>query len=162
MNHNNLMRCLISNDTNDRGFNVLKDIFLLAIRIYVAWIFLNSGLIKLDNWSQTLELFRSEYHVPLLPPVLAAYVGTAGELIFPCLIIAGLFTRWAALGLFVVNAMAVISYPQLLDFECPAAINDHKYWAILMSALFIFGAGRWSLDYFLGRKNVSKNGYQSF
>ena len=40
----------------------------------------------------------------------------------------------AALGLFAVNLMAVISYPQLFSFECPAAINDHLYWGMLLLA----------------------------
>lgn len=147
-----ILGCLTWNGLDDGFSKSLSDIFLLALRVYIAWIFLKSGLLKLENWPQTLELFASEYQVPVLPPVLAAYVGTAGELIFPSLIIIGLFTRWAALGLFAVNAMAVISYPQLFEFECPAAINDHKFWAMLITAIFVFGAGRLSLDYLLKRK----------
>jgi len=119
---------------------------LLFLRCYVAWQFMHAGIIKLQNWPGTLQLFESEYHVPLLPPDLAAYVGAGGELFFPCLIILGLFARPAAVGLLAVNAMAVISYPQLWEFECPAAINDHFYWSILLITVAIFGAGRFSLD----------------
>ena len=121
-------------------------LLLLALRCYVGWQFFHSGLIKLQNWPGTLELFHSEYHVPLLPPDLAAYMGAGGELFFPCLFVLGLFSRPAALGLFAVNAMAVISYPQLFEFECPAAINDHFYWAILLVVIAVFGAGRISVD----------------
>ena len=149
---NNLIKCATWNGTDDTLSKTMSDVFLLALRVYVAWIFLKAGLLKLGDWGQTLELFQSEYQVPLLSPVLAAYLGTAGELVFPVLIIVGLATRWAALGLFAVNAMAVISYPQLFEFECPAAINDHKYWGMLIAALFVFGAGRLSLDYLLKRK----------
>ena len=117
-----------------------------AVRCYVAWQFLHAGIIKLQNWQGTLELFHTEYHVPLLPPDLAAYVGAGDELFFPCLLIAGLFARPAAIGLFFVNAMAVISYPQLWEFECPAAINDHFYWGILLVTVFVFGPGPFSID----------------
>lgn len=124
---------------------------LAVLRCYVAWQFLHAGIIKLQNWQGTLELFHTEYHVPFLPPDLAAYVGAGGELFFPCLIILGLFARPAALALFFVNAMAVISYPQLWEFECPAAINDHFYWGILLLIVIVFGAGRFSLDALAGR-----------
>jgi putative oxidoreductase len=116
------------------------------LRCYVAWQFLHSGMIKLQNWPGTLELFHTEYHVPVLPPDLAAYMGAGGELFFPCLLILGLFARPAAIGLLFVNAMAVISYPQLWEFDCPAAINDHFYWTILLLIVVVFGAGRLSLD----------------
>ena len=127
-------------------------ILSVVLRCYVAWQFLHAGIIKLQNWPGTLELFHTEYHVPLLPPELAAWMGAGGELFFPCLLIAGFFTRPAAIGLFFVNAMAVISYPQLWDFECPAAINDHFYWGILLLVLFISGAGRISTDWLIKNK----------
>jgi putative oxidoreductase len=37
----------------------------------------------------------------------------------------------------------------LFTLECPAAINDHKYWAILIFTIFCFGPGRASADYVL-------------
>ncbi len=124
----------------------------LFVRCFVAWQFLKAGWIKLNDWSVTLDLFREEYQVPLLHPELAAYAGTAGELFFPSLLILGLFSRPAALGLFAVNAMAVISYPVLWSLECPAAINDHLYWGILLLMLAVFGVGKFSLDTVLSRR----------
>jgi putative oxidoreductase len=118
----------------------------LAIRLYVGSQFMKSGLVKINDWSATLALFHDEYKVPLLPPDLAAYMGAAGELTFPLLLFIGLLSRPAALGLFLVNAMAVISYPQLFSFECPAAINDHFYWGALLLVIVAFGPGRFSLD----------------
>lgn len=121
----------------------------LALRLYVGWQFFKSGMVKLSDWGATLELFRSEYHVPLLPPELAAVMGAGGEILFPLLLAVGLLSRPAALGLFAVNLMAVISYPQLFAFDCPAAINDHKYWGLLLLVLVAFGPGRFSLDRWL-------------
>lgn len=123
----------------------------LAIRWYVGWQFFKSGMLKVSDWGSTLALFQYEYHVPVLSPQIAAVMGVFGELTFPALLFIGLVSRPAALGLFAVNLMAVISYSQLFAFECPAAINDHFYWGALLLALIAFGPGRLSLDYWLSR-----------
>ena len=127
-----------------------------ALRVYVGWQFFKSGLTKITDWSSTLALFRDEYTVPLLPPELAAVMGTMGELTLPILLFVGLLSRPAALGLLAVNLMAVISYPQLFKFECPAAINDHFYWGVLLLVIFAFGPGRVSLDRRLTRRPASQ------
>ena len=123
----------------------------LALRCYIGWQFFKSGLTKIQEWDTTLALFRDEYHVPVLPPELAAYMGAGGELLLPLLLFAGLLTRPAALALFCVNAMAVLSYPQLFAFECPAAINDHFYWGAGLLMVVAFGPGRIALDSALAR-----------
>ncbi len=119
----------------------------LAARLYVGWVFLHSGLLKVMDWDQTRALFASEYHVPLLPAELAAVAGAGGELLFGSLVLIGLAGRAAALGLFAVNALAVISYRQVLlgeGFE--AALGQHVLWGVLLGALYLQGPGRWSAD----------------
>jgi putative oxidoreductase len=126
--------------------DLLQPVLLLAARLYVSSVFFKSGLVKISDWGATLALFRDEYKVPLLPPDLAAYTGAFGELAFPVLIVLGLMGRLGAAGLFVVNVMAVVSYPQLWGFDCPAGINSHFYWGSLLLALFVFGPGTLSVD----------------
>lgn len=135
------------------GLAQLAAPFALATRLYVSWQFLKSGYLKISSWDVTLDLFRTEYHVPVLPPELAAVVGTAGELFFPVLVVLGLFGRLGALGLFAVNAMAVISYSHVLFSEgFEAAIGQHYLWGFMLAMLAIHGPGRWSVDRLLGSR----------
>jgi putative oxidoreductase len=125
----------------------LQPLVQLLARLYVAKVFFMSGREKLSDWGATLALFHDEYKVPILPPDFAAVMGTAGEVGFSTLLALGLFGRFGAVGLFFVNAMAVLSYPQLWDFDCPAAINSHFYWGSIIAGLIAFGPGKWSLDH---------------
>jgi len=126
--------------------DLFQPIALLAVRLYVASVFWASGHEKLRDWSSTLALFHDEFKVPVLAPDVAAYLGTFGELFFPALLVLGLFGRFSAAGLFFVNVMAVLSYPQLWGFECPAAVNSHFFWGALLLMLVVFGPGKLSLD----------------
>lgn len=133
-------------------FDLLRDALLLCFRLYLAWVFLRSGLAKLDDWDNTLFLFQEEFQVPLLPPALAAIAGTLGEIALPPLLALGLAGRFAAAGLFVVNAMAVVSYPALWTFECPAALQSHVFWGAGLLTLLACDGGRLALDPLLARR----------
>ncbi len=115
---------------------------LLAARLYLLDVFFKSGLTKVRDWEATLFLFNEEYHVPVLPPELAAWLGTGGELVFPVLLAVGLFSRPAALGVFFLNLVAVYSYPDI----SVAGMKDHVLWGVLSFALVLFGPGRLALD----------------
>ncbi|CAM3126688.1 DoxX family protein [Moritella viscosa] len=128
--------------------SMLEPVALLAARFYVGWAFFSSGLTKLNNWDSTLFLFEEEYHVPLLPYELAAYLGTAAEIILPLLLMAGLASRFSALGLFFVNIVAVIS----LEDIAAAAYAQHVLWGTLLLQVVIFSGGRVAFDYIVKRK----------
>ncbi len=130
----------------------LAPLFDLAIRLYVAQVFFLSGLTKIRDWSVTLALFDGEYAVPLLPPWLAAALGTAGELALPVLLVLGLASRFGAAGLFVVNAVAVLSYPDISDL----GRQDHVLWGALLLVTLCHGPGRWSLDHLIVARLADK------
>ena len=129
------------------GANVLD----LAIRVLVARDFFMAGLTKIRDWDTTLALFQDEYHVPVLPPELAAIGGTFGELFFPVLLVLGLGTRFAALGLSLVNVMAVVSYWHVLK-DLEPALAMHVTWAILLLVPLFHGPGKISLDAWIWRR----------
>jgi putative oxidoreductase len=139
------------------GLNLLQPLLALGVRVWVGLQFWKSGLLKLQSWDSTLYLFRDEYHVPVLPPELAAVVGTFGELFFPVLLFLGLFGRLGALGMSAVNIMAVVSYAHVLlspGFE--GAIAQHVLWGFMLVVLIVYGPGRISLDHLLfGRKGAA-------
>jgi putative oxidoreductase len=140
----------------ERLLDPLQPLFLLATRWYVSWQFLKSGWIKVTSWQSTLDLFQNEYHVPLLPPQLAAVTGAFGELFFPVLLVLGIGGRIGPLGLFFVNLMAVVSYRQVLLAEgFEAALAQHVLWGFMLALLAVFGNGTWSLErIFAGRRNT--------
>jgi putative oxidoreductase len=120
----------------------------LALRVVVGIAFFRSGLAKIQSWETTVLLFENEYQVPLLPPELAAYLGTAAELVLPVLLVAGLCGRGAALALFVFNIVAVISYPDLSD----GGLLQHQFWGWLLLVTLLHGPGKLSVDHFVRRR----------
>jgi putative oxidoreductase len=151
---NSLTPVITAHSALARLLDAVRPWLLLATRLWVSWQFLKSGWLKLATWDSTLELFRSEYQVPVLSPTLAAVCGTFGELFFPALLVLGLFTRFGALGLFAVNAMAVISYWHVLGGEgFEAALAQHVLWGYMLAVLAVSGAGALALDDKLAPRN---------
>ena len=124
------------------GLETLQPLAQLGARFYVAQAFFLSGLTKIHDWDTTIALFNDEYKVPLLPPMVAAIAGTTGELVLPVLLLLGLAGRFAALGLSVMNVVAVISLAEI----APAALQQHQLWGSLLIGLALWGPGKWSLD----------------
>lgn len=125
-----------------------QSVLALVFRLYLANVFFSAGLTKIKSWNTTLELFAYEYTVPLIPSDLAAYMSTAAELVLPVLLVLGLGSRFSALGLFILNYVAAISYPDI----SPAGINDHYFWGVMCLSLFIYGPGKASLDQFIAKR----------
>jgi len=126
----------------------------LCLRLWVADAFWRAGLVKIANMDSTLSLFENEYHVPILPPDFAAYLGTGIELVVPWFLAVGLFGRLSAGFLFVYNIIAVISYPDLWPDGFWTGLfgtgfMDHKAWGIMLLVTFLAGPGKLSVDHLL-------------
>jgi putative oxidoreductase len=119
----------------------------LLMRFSIFWVFWRSGMLKAANMEQAVMLFREEYMLPILPPDVAAYLGTAVELAAPCLILVGLFTRLAALSLIGLT----------LTIQFLVYWNDypsHLLWLAILVFILTRGPGPFSLDALIvkGRK----------
>ena len=118
-------------------------ILLLVQRLGLAAIFFQSGRTKVEGLftipDTTVELFRSEYALPLLPPEVAAYMAAGAEHLFPLLLVLGLFTRLSAVALLAMTLVIQV-------FVYPDAWPTHLSWAGLLLPLIAMGGGRLSLD----------------
>ncbi|MEO8384167.1 MAG: DoxX family protein [Betaproteobacteria bacterium] len=126
----------------DQAMRWFSPLFLLGLRVYVANVFFKSGLTKVQDFSSTVALFENEYKVPVVSPVLAAFSGTAAELILPALLVLGLASRPTALALFVFNIVAVVAYPDISE----SGVKDHMLWGTMILVIAFFGSGKLSID----------------
>lgn len=130
-----------------RFLSALQPLLALGTRLWVGWVFLKSGLLKVSNWDSTIFLFEEEYRVPVLSPGLAAVSGTFAELLFPVLLGLGLLGRVGALGLSAVNTMAVVAYAHVLMADgMEAAIAQHYLWGFMLLFLAVYGNGPLAVD----------------
>ncbi|WP_339529069.1 DoxX family protein [Pseudomonas mucidolens] len=130
-------------------------------RFSIAAVFWKSGQTKVEGFAvdvisgtfqfnaphlapSTLPLFRSEYHVPLLSPEMAAYLAAFAEHLFPILILAGLATRFSALALLGMTLVIQL-------FIYPDAYPTHGTWIALLLVLIGKGPGRLSMDHLIAR-----------
>lgn len=131
-----------------RGLEFLTPVVDLGARLWLANVFWKSGMTKITTWDSTLSLFNYVYSVPLLPPDLAAVLSTAVELGGAALLAIGLAGRFGTASLFVLNIVAVISYPDLSD----VGLKDHYYWGLLLLIFLVRGPGKLSVDYWIRSK----------
>ena len=115
----------------------------LVVRLGVAGVFFMSGRSKVDGvlhiTDGTYNLFREDYHLPLIPPEIAAHLATYAEHVFSILLVLGLFTRLSALAFLGMTAVIEV-------FVYPDAWPTHLSWAGLLIYVAARGGGRWSLD----------------
>lgn len=122
----------------------------IAARFALAVPFLRSGLTKWSGWLRVspvadflfestfqLHLFGRTYPFPM--PDVLAHLDAAAEVALPILLIAGLATRFSALGLLVMTAVIQLTVPS-------GWANFHLPWAALALALITLGPGPLSLD----------------
>jgi putative oxidoreductase len=131
-------------------------------RVALAGVFWRSGQTKIEGlaidlfagqfelgWPRLSDsavfLFREEYRLPLIPPEWGALLAAWGEHVLPLLLLIGLGTRFAALGL--LGMTAVIQF-----LVYPDAWPTHGVWAAVLLWLMARGPGVVSLDHLIGRR----------
>jgi len=117
----------------------------ISLKLWIADTFFQSGLTKIQTFDTTILLFSYEYTVPLLSPVFAAYLATGAELILPVMLVLGLFTRFSTAGLFILNFVAAISYPDLSE----AGMQDHYIWGMVLLVILTNRTHKLTLDYYV-------------
>jgi putative oxidoreductase len=127
----------------------------LLARLAIASVFWRSAQTKISGWmfldqswqfynlnQTTFVLFAEEYKVPLLSPVLSAYMATFSEFFLSLAIALGFVTRLSALGL--LGMTAVIQF-----FVLPDGWPTHILWVTILLYLIKFGPGNLSADHFI-------------
>ena len=117
----------------------------LIARVAPAAVFWQSGQTKIEGWhvsDNAIYLFREEYKLPLIDPVLAAHLAALAEHFFPILLVLGLATRFAALALLGMTLVIEI-------FVYPDAWPTHGTWVACFLLLMAQGGGTWSLDHLI-------------
>lgn len=123
----------------------------VAARVGLARVFGGSAQAHLANWQTTLYLFDNTYHVPLLPPHIAAYMAVALEVGSTPLLLLGLATRLTSLALAGMTLVIEV-------FVFPQAWPTHIQWAVMILVLLRWGPGPISLDALIARYFGSRTG----
>lgn len=127
-----------------------QSLALLALRFALAVPYFRSGLTKWDGFLSLSPsariLFTEEFRlhifgaqIPYPAPVLMATLAGIAEIVLPILLVLGLFTRFAALGLFIMTVIIQLTVPD-------GWANFHLPWAAMALALMSFGGGKVALD----------------
>jgi len=142
-------------DVGRRLASTVEPVFNLGVRLWMAKIFFDSGLVRVNSWAKQPELFEKFHPVPGIPPALAAYVTTVAELVLPALLVLGLFTRLPALGMLVM-AMVIefVSARTPEGIEAGIGNPQHVLWMLLLGYLFIRGGGPLSADGLITRRRA--------
>jgi putative oxidoreductase len=133
----------------------------LILRIALALPFLRAGQTDWDGWFNLsfgvkarfadlrLHWFGAEYPFP--QPDLMALAASLAEVALPALLIVGLGTRYAALGLLIMTGVIELTFPE-------GWANFHLYWASLALAIMTLGPGKIALDYASGLDGGTRAG----
>ncbi len=133
-------------------FSWFEPIAFFCIRAWLFKIFFSSGWQKYTAWESTKVLFETEYKVPYLKPLTAALLGTGAEILLAVFLLLGLGARLPALGLFMLNLIAVMSYGDFLfKPENLCALKDHLSWGFMILVILVSGHSKISIDHLFNR-----------
>lgn len=139
--------CALAQGLTARLDRIPYSVLALGARIFPAAVFWRSGQTKLEGWrvsENAIYLFKEDYKLPLLDPVVAAHLAAAMEHLFPALLALGLASRLAAAALLAMTLVIEI-------FVYPDAWPTHGVWATCFLLILARGPGVVSLDRLLSR-----------
>ena len=118
----------------------------LAVPFWRSGILKWSGFLKLSDTAVTLFTDEFMIHLPGGPfhypaPAVMAFLSGCGEVTFPVLLVLGLATRFAALGLLFMTV--------IVELTVPDGWPVHITWAAMALGIMAWGPGRVSVDHWL-------------
>ena len=132
----------------DRFEKLPHSFVALLARVSIGAVFWMSGQTKVSGFALaegTVDLFRDEYHLPLIDPTIAAVLAAISEHLFSVLLILGFASRLSALALLGMTLVIEI-------FVYPDAWATHGTWAVCFLLIITKGPGLLSLDELMFRK----------
>ena len=170
----NLHDRIFSSLERSTGSWLLPTLARFAFAAVLLMYFWGSAATKLDGFGLSIgayaQIFPQKAEAVLYDPsqfslieVLIIWAGTLAEFALPALIVAGLFTRLAALGM--IGFIAVQSLTDIFGHHADAAtigswfdavenariLDLRTFWVFTLIVLIVKGAGPLSLDRFIGR-----------
>ncbi|MCT8571492.1 DoxX family protein [Glaesserella parasuis] len=138
--------------------NVLAGFGLLGLRLFVAYEFFEAGLeIRyVQNWFAVIhEQFPFPFY--LLPSEINWAFAMGAELLFPLLLVVGLFTRFSALGLSVLTIVAWYAVHSGMGYNvCQNGYKMALVYLVILAPLMFQGAGMVSVDFWLQKRFSAK------
>ncbi len=129
--------------------SLLKPIYWLGLRVFLANIFWQSGWLKFQDMVLAKNLFGKDFNLPeSLTLVFSVYTYAYLETIGAVLLAVGLFTRFISILL-----IGLSVFSQFYGVDLP----DHYFWMFAFAALVIYGPGKISLDFIIWEKYGCKN-----
>lgn len=138
--------------------SMLNGVGFLVLRLFLAYEFFEAGLEKLngENWFSSIqESFPFPFNV--LPADLNWAIATGAEILFPILLVLGLFTRFSTLGLMILTAVAWYAVHAGSGYNvCNNGYKMAVIYLVMFVPLLLQGAGTFSLDFLLQKKSPTK------
>ncbi len=136
-----MIKCRVLCAIMDKVEAIGAPIWDLLARIYLFYVFMKSGWLKFQDfmdgsWDRVVLLFKNDFKMPF--PEIIAPIATISEVLFPILLLVGVFSRFSALVLFALALMIELTYQHHFA---------HLVWMFLAASIFLKGPGALSIDH---------------
>ena len=145
-----MKKLILFNQNLGKKLATLKDFPLLFFRLILAYGFFGPAMMKFNNFQGIIEWF-TQMGLPF--PTLNAFMATTTEITGVVFLILGFSTRIISIPLIIVLMVAIKTVHLINGFEASAnGFEIPLYYMLMLIALFIYGPGKFSLDYLISKK----------